>query len=156
VLFDPIYDSFPYFIHGHLAGHQAATACPHFLCEPIDACQVAAWPRQTGDESKLDRVSPPTKTIGIVVVAALAANAEVPTVAIRATRRVPHRFFTHQQAKLGDRHVYVSRSRFIPDSILGSFATRNWRDLIDSQIEAAGRKARSSIDVAASLMRMWR
>jgi DNA helicase-2/ATP-dependent DNA helicase PcrA len=69
---------------------------------------------------------------------------------------VPHRFFTHQQAKLGDRHVYASRSRFIPDSILGSFATRNWRDLIDSQIEAAGRKARSSIDVAASLMRMWR
>jgi len=69
---------------------------------------------------------------------------------------VPHRFFTHQQAKLGDRHVYATRSRFIPDSILGSFATRNWRDLIDSQIEAAGRKARSSIDVAASLMRMWR
>jgi succinate dehydrogenase flavin-adding protein (antitoxin of CptAB toxin-antitoxin module) len=53
----------------------------------------------------------------------------------------PHRFFTHQQAKLGDRHVYESRSRFIQDSILGSFATRNWRDQTDSQIEAAGRKA---------------
>jgi DNA helicase II / ATP-dependent DNA helicase PcrA len=69
---------------------------------------------------------------------------------------VPHRFFTHQQAKLGDRHVYATRSRFIPDSILGSFATRNWRDQTDSQIEAAGRKARSSVDVAASLMRIWR
>jgi DNA helicase II / ATP-dependent DNA helicase PcrA len=69
---------------------------------------------------------------------------------------VPQRFFTHQQAKLGDRHVYASRSRFIPDSILGSFATRNWRDQTDSQIEAAGRKARSSVDVAASLMRIWR
>jgi DNA helicase II / ATP-dependent DNA helicase PcrA len=68
----------------------------------------------------------------------------------------PHWFFTHQQAKLGDRHVYESRSRFIQDSILGSFATRNWRDQTDSQIEAAGRKARSSVDVAASLMRMWR
>src|SRR2546421_11724132 len=68
---------------------------------------------------------------------------------------VPHRFFTHQQAKLGDRHVYASRSRFIPDSILGSFATRNWRDLIDSQIEAAGRKGRSSIDVAASPIAKW-
>jgi DNA helicase-2/ATP-dependent DNA helicase PcrA len=69
---------------------------------------------------------------------------------------VPHRFFTHQQAKLGDRHVYATRSRFIPDSILGSFAMRNWQDQADSQIEAAGRKARSSVDVAASLMRMWR
>jgi DNA helicase-2/ATP-dependent DNA helicase PcrA len=68
----------------------------------------------------------------------------------------PHRFFTHQQAKLGDRHVYAMRSRFIPDSILGSFATRNWRDQPDSKIEVAGRKARSSIDVAASLMRMRR
>jgi DNA helicase-2/ATP-dependent DNA helicase PcrA len=69
---------------------------------------------------------------------------------------VPHRFFTHQQAKLGDRHVYATRSRFIPDSILGSFATRNWRDQTDSQIEVPGRKVRSSVDVAASLVRMWR
>jgi hypothetical protein len=43
-------------------------------------------------------------------------------------------FFTHQQAKLGDRHLYASRSRFIPDSILGSFATRNWRDQTDDPI----------------------
>ena len=68
---------------------------------------------------------------------------------------VPQRFFTHQQAKLGDRHVYASRSRFIPASILGSFATRNWRDQTDGPIKVA-RKAGASIDVAASLMRMWR
>jgi DNA helicase-2/ATP-dependent DNA helicase PcrA len=68
---------------------------------------------------------------------------------------VPQRFFTHQQAKLGDRHVYASRSRFIPDSILRSFATRSWRDQTDGPIEAA-RKAGFSVDVAASLMRMWR
>jgi DNA helicase II / ATP-dependent DNA helicase PcrA len=68
---------------------------------------------------------------------------------------VPHRFFTHQQAKLGDHHVYASRSRFIPDSILGSFATRNWWDQTDGPIEVK-RKAGSSVDVAASLMRMWR
>src|SRR5215467_6843298 len=68
---------------------------------------------------------------------------------------VPQRFFTHQQAKLGDRHVYTLRSRFIPDSILGSFATRNWRDQTDGPIRVA-RQAASSIDVAASLMRMWR
>jgi ATP-dependent DNA helicase UvrD/PcrA len=68
---------------------------------------------------------------------------------------VPQRFFTHQQAKLGDRHVYASRSRFIPDSILGSFATHNWRERTDGPIKVA-RKAGSSVDVAASLMRMWR
>jgi DNA helicase-2/ATP-dependent DNA helicase PcrA len=68
---------------------------------------------------------------------------------------VPQRFFTHQQAKLGDRHVYASRSRFIPDSILGSFARRNWRDQTDGPIDVA-RKSGSSVDVAASLMRMWR
>jgi DNA helicase-2/ATP-dependent DNA helicase PcrA len=67
---------------------------------------------------------------------------------------VPQRFFTHQQAKLGDRHVYASRSRFIPDSILGSFAKRSWRDQPDGPIEVA-RKV-GSVDVAASLMRMWR
>jgi DNA helicase-2/ATP-dependent DNA helicase PcrA len=68
---------------------------------------------------------------------------------------VPQRFFTHQQAKLGDRHLYASRSRFIPDSILGSFATRNWRDQTDDPIKVA-RQAGSLVDVAASLMRMWR
>jgi DNA helicase-2/ATP-dependent DNA helicase PcrA len=68
---------------------------------------------------------------------------------------VPQRFFTHQQAKLGDRHVYASRSRFVPDLILGSFARRHWRDQTDRPIEVA-RKVGSSVDVAASLMRMWR
>src|SRR6516165_5785109 len=67
---------------------------------------------------------------------------------------VPQRFFTHQQAKLGDRHAYASRSRFIPDSILSSFAKRNWREQPDGPIEVA-RKV-GSVDVAASLMRMWR
>jgi ATP-dependent DNA helicase UvrD/PcrA len=68
---------------------------------------------------------------------------------------VPQRFFTHQQRKLGDQHVYASRSRFIPDSILGSFARRHWQDQKDRPIEVA-RKVGSSVDVAASLMRMWR
>src|SRR5262245_18958953 len=39
-------------------------------------------------------------------------------------------------------------------TILGSFETRNWRDQTDSSIKVAG-KAGSSVDVPASLMRMW-
>ena len=34
---------------------------------------------------------------------------------------MPQRFYTHGQAARGDRHVYASRTRFIPASILGSF-----------------------------------
>src|SRR5262245_21332966 len=68
---------------------------------------------------------------------------------------VPQRFFTHQQAKLGDRHVYASRSRFVPDTILGSFDKRNWRDRTDSSIKVARKAGSSVVDVAASLMRMW-
>jgi DNA helicase-2/ATP-dependent DNA helicase PcrA len=34
---------------------------------------------------------------------------------------VPQRFFTHGQNARGDRHVYASRTRFIPDRILNLF-----------------------------------
>ena len=34
---------------------------------------------------------------------------------------VPQRFYVHQQASYGDRHVYASRSRFIPDALLELF-----------------------------------
>ena len=34
---------------------------------------------------------------------------------------VPQRFFVHQQSRNGDRHVYASVSRFIPDRIHHSF-----------------------------------
>jgi DNA helicase-2/ATP-dependent DNA helicase PcrA len=67
---------------------------------------------------------------------------------------MPQRFFTHQQAKLGNGHVYASRSRFVPAAILGSFEARSWQDQADGSIKVA-RKVSSSVDVAASLMRMW-
>src|SRR6516165_941035 len=68
---------------------------------------------------------------------------------------VPQRFYTLQQSKLGDRHVYAGRSRFIPDSILGLFERRNWRE----STQAARRPAKqsgSTTDVAASLRQRWR
>jgi DNA helicase-2/ATP-dependent DNA helicase PcrA len=39
---------------------------------------------------------------------------------------VPQRFFTHGQNAHGDRHVYASRSRFIPDELLGLFERTAW------------------------------
>jgi DNA helicase II / ATP-dependent DNA helicase PcrA len=68
---------------------------------------------------------------------------------------VPQRFFTHQQAKLGDRHVYASRSRFVPDSIVHLFDCRNWSDQADVRY-GTSRKSGAKADIPASLMRMWR
>ena len=39
---------------------------------------------------------------------------------------VPQRFYTHSQQARGDRHVYASRTRFIPDRILGKFERVAW------------------------------
>jgi len=68
---------------------------------------------------------------------------------------VPQRFFTHQQSKLGDRHVYASRSRFVPDSIADLFDCRNWSDHADVRY-GTSRKSGATTNIPASLMRMWR
>jgi DNA helicase-2/ATP-dependent DNA helicase PcrA len=39
---------------------------------------------------------------------------------------VPQRFFTHRQSAQGDRHVYASRTRFIPDGLLNLFNKTAW------------------------------
>ena len=39
---------------------------------------------------------------------------------------VPQRFFTHGQSAKGDRHVYASRTRFIPATLLQLFECTTW------------------------------
>jgi len=39
---------------------------------------------------------------------------------------VPQRFYAHYQAVNGDRHVFASRTRFLPHSILPLFELRSW------------------------------
>ncbi|HEY4988046.1 MAG TPA: ATP-dependent helicase [Bradyrhizobium sp.] len=68
---------------------------------------------------------------------------------------VPQRFFSHGQHAQGDRHVYASRTRFIPESLLGLFERTNW------PLAAAGPAARATsqgprIDVGARMRGMWR
>jgi DNA helicase II / ATP-dependent DNA helicase PcrA len=68
---------------------------------------------------------------------------------------VPQRFFTHGQRAQGDRHVYASRTRFIPDRLLGLFERTMWPRA------AAGAAARPAshgprIDVGARMRGMWR
>jgi DNA helicase II / ATP-dependent DNA helicase PcrA len=68
---------------------------------------------------------------------------------------VPQRFFTHGQPTQGDRHVYASRTRFIPDHLLGLFEKTTWPlPAAYSGVRAASQKPR--IDVGARMRGMWR
>src|SRR5215211_537392 len=67
---------------------------------------------------------------------------------------IPQRFFTHQQASTGDRHVFASRTRFIPAGILDRFTCSAW--------PAAHRQERSptpgiiaSVDLKTRMRGMW-
>jgi hypothetical protein len=68
---------------------------------------------------------------------------------------VPQRFFTHGQNAKGDRHVYASRSRFIPDRLLGLFEKTTWPPAVAG---AASRAASQGprIEVGARMRGMWR
>jgi DNA helicase II / ATP-dependent DNA helicase PcrA len=68
---------------------------------------------------------------------------------------IPHRFYVHQQRSLGDRHLYAARSRFIPDTIINAFGCQTWHERIATSNRSA-KKESPTIDVAASLRRMWR
>ncbi|MEP9368203.1 ATP-dependent helicase [Xanthobacter sp. VNH20] len=68
---------------------------------------------------------------------------------------IPQRFFTHGQAAQGDRHVYASRTRFIPKSLLHHFEHTTWPVAgAEAQAQAAARNVR--IDVGARMRSMWR
>jgi ATP-dependent DNA helicase UvrD/PcrA len=68
---------------------------------------------------------------------------------------VPQRFFVHGQHAQGDRHLYASRTRFIPEQLLGLFERTAWPR---ATAEAKGRSASNGprIDVAARMRGMWR
>ena len=68
---------------------------------------------------------------------------------------VPQRFFTHGQNAQGDRHLYASRTRFIPDELLSLFERTAWPAIAArSAATAAGQRPR--IDIGASMRGMWR
>src|SRR6266516_2212474 len=67
---------------------------------------------------------------------------------------LPQRFFAHQQKSNGDRHMYASRSRFIPAGILGRFESCAWPEA--SSATLAVKKTTDPVDITARLRRMWR
>ncbi|UOK73817.1 ATP-dependent helicase [Ancylobacter polymorphus] len=66
----------------------------------------------------------------------------------------PQRFFTHNQNAQGDRHVYASRTRFIPAALLVQFECKGWPA---AAAETARRDVRGvRVDVGARMRGMWR
>lgn len=66
----------------------------------------------------------------------------------------PQRFFTHGQNSQGDRHVYASRSRFIPATLLQYFETMTWPKVSAAASERSAQQIR--IDVGARMREMWK
>ena len=68
---------------------------------------------------------------------------------------VPQRFFTQGQSAQGARHVYASRTRFIPDGLLGLFDRAGWPPVeVGATARAASQGVR--INVGARMRGMWR
>ncbi len=68
---------------------------------------------------------------------------------------VPQRFFTHGQHAQGDRHIYASRTRFIPASLLGLFEQNVWPPAVAGAATRAASQG-PRIDVGARMRGMWR
>jgi DNA helicase-2/ATP-dependent DNA helicase PcrA len=68
---------------------------------------------------------------------------------------LPQRFFIHGQPALGDRHVYASRTRFIPKGLLDLFEKVTWPAA--EEAAAASEVAQpTQVHVAERLKSMWR
>jgi DNA helicase-2/ATP-dependent DNA helicase PcrA len=69
----------------------------------------------------------------------------------------PLRFFIRQQNRLGDRHVFTPRTRFIPDAILDKFerTTPAPRDGGQDGDGAAPKPRAARLDIAARLRATW-
>ncbi|HXQ41748.1 MAG TPA: ATP-dependent helicase, partial [Candidatus Udaeobacter sp.] len=68
----------------------------------------------------------------------------------------PQRFFTHQQRRLGDRHVYAPRSRFITAAMLDRFERVAWAPGASRGAHGPGLAERPRVDLAGRLRERWK
>ena len=66
----------------------------------------------------------------------------------------PQRFFIHGQAARGDKHVYASRTRFIPASLLEHFEQTSWPAA--SAASDPARRPIARVDIGARMRGMWK
>lgn len=67
---------------------------------------------------------------------------------------VPQRFYVSQQSGLGDRHVYGSRTRFIPHALLPHFEQISWPVVEHGTVENTPSR-QAAVDLAARMRAMW-
>ena len=67
---------------------------------------------------------------------------------------VPQRCFAHGQHAHGDRHLYASRTRFIPEKLLDLFEHTAWPVVPASTARTAGQGPK--LDIGARMRGMWR
>jgi DNA helicase-2/ATP-dependent DNA helicase PcrA len=67
---------------------------------------------------------------------------------------IPQRFFVHQQRANGDRHMYATRTRFIPHSILAHFEQCAWPAAVSEAGSSATTSAKA-VDIGRRLKQMW-
>jgi DNA helicase-2/ATP-dependent DNA helicase PcrA len=65
----------------------------------------------------------------------------------------PLKYFVTQQSRLGDRHVYGARSRFLTPSVLACFEPLAWSD--EAATSNGPHRGGNTVDVAAKLRSMW-
>ena len=66
---------------------------------------------------------------------------------------VPQRFYAHSQRSNGDRHVYASRTRFIPAGILGFLESCTWPMATATAVPTSA--PCGPIDIGARVRRLW-
>jgi DNA helicase-2/ATP-dependent DNA helicase PcrA len=67
---------------------------------------------------------------------------------------VPQRFYVSGQSGTGDRHVYASRTRFIPNRLLARFESQVWPQV--ASVPPGGvQSEQRPLDLAARMRRMW-
>jgi DNA helicase-2/ATP-dependent DNA helicase PcrA len=64
----------------------------------------------------------------------------------------PLKYYVTQQSRMGDRHVYGARSRFLTRKVLACLEQVSWSD--ERDVDALGTKT-NPVDVAAKLRGMW-
>jgi DNA helicase II / ATP-dependent DNA helicase PcrA len=66
---------------------------------------------------------------------------------------IPQRFFVHGQSVQGDRRLYASRTRFIPEALLPLFGRTSWPLAAQAAQRVVGQGPR--IDIAARMRERW-
>lgn len=68
---------------------------------------------------------------------------------------LPQRFYVSQQSGVGDRHVYASRTRFIPNALLPRFEQVSW-PAPEAELQGTPHSRQAAVDLAERMRAMWR